>query len=229
MEPDLQVNVQNRQFALAGNRVVRNTYALLALTLIPTIFGAFVGINMSFSFMRASPIMSSLLFLAVVYGMFFAIEKNKDSGVGVVLLLGLTFFLGLMLGPLLQYALHLKNGAQLIGIAAGGTAAVFFGLAAIATTTKRDLGFMTSFLTAGAIVLMITMVANIFMQIPALQLVVCAGFVLFSSGVILYQVNSLVRGGETNYVSATLTLYIAIYNLFTSLLQLLMAFTGQRD
>ena len=229
MEPDLRVNVQNRQFGLAGNRVVRNTYALLALTLIPTIFGAFVGLNMSFAFMRASPIMSSLLFLAVVYGLFFAIEKNKDSGVGVALLLGLTFFLGLMLGPLLQYALHLRNGAQVVSLAAGGTAVVFFGLAAIATTTKRDLGFMTSFLTAGAIVLMITMVANIFMQIPALQLVVCAGFVLFSSGVILYQVNSLVRGGETNYVSATLTLYIAIYNLFTSLLQLLMAFTGQRD
>ena len=161
--------------------------------------------------------------------MFFAIEKNRDSGLGVALLLALTFFLGVILGPLLQVALGLRNGGQLIALAAGGTAVVFFAMAGIATVTRKDFGFMGNFLAVGGIVLMLAVVANIFFASPALYLTICAVFVLFSSAVILWQVSQIVHGGETNYVSATLTLYMSIYNLFTSLLQLLMALTGNRD
>jgi modulator of FtsH protease len=210
-------------------RVLRNTYLLLALSLIPTGIGALIGVNLNFGFMRASPIISSIVLLAVIYGMFFAIEKNRDSGLGVALLLALTLFLGILLGPILQMAIGLRNGGQLVALAAGGTAAVFFAMAGIATVSKRDFGFMTNFLMVGGIVIMLAVVANIFFQSPVMSLAICGAFVLFSSAMILWQVSQIVRGGETNYVSATLTLYMSIYNLFTSLLQLLMALTGNRD
>jgi FtsH-binding integral membrane protein len=125
--------------------------------------------------------------------------------------------------------LGLRNGAQLVMLAAGGTAAVFFGLAAVASTTKRDLGGLGKFLIVGAIVIMLAVVANVFFASPLLHLVILGAFVLFSSLIILWQINSIVRGGETNYVSATLTLYVAVYNLFSSLLQLLGIFGGDRD
>ena len=236
MQPELQPNRNSYQMpvavdevALEQQRVLRNTYLLLALSLIPTAVGALIGVNLNFGFMRASPIVSSLVLLAVIYGMFFAIEKNRNSGVGVALLLALTFFLGVILGPLLQVAGGLRNGAQLVALAAGGTAAVFFAMAGIATVSRKSFGFMGNFLAVGGIVLMLAVVANIFFASPALYLTICAAFVLFSSLVILWQVSELVHGGETNYVSATLTLYMSIYNLFTSLLQLLMALTGNRD
>jgi len=236
MQPEL-IRDQNSFGAQAGSdqlvaqqqRVLRNTYLLLALSLIPTGIGAMIGINLNFGFMRASPIMSSIVLLAVIYGMFYAIEKNRESGLGVALLLALTFFLGIILGPLLQVALGLRNGGQLIALAAGGTATVFFTMAGIATVTRKDFGFMTNFLAVGGIVIMLAVVANIFFASPVLYLTICAVFVLFSSAMILWQVSQIVRGGETNYISATLTLYMSIYNLFTSLLQLLMAFTGNRD
>ena len=235
MQPELQSQnsfgtaVDVDRVALQQQRVLRNTYLLLALSLIPTGIGALLGINLNFGFLRASPIVSSLVLLAVIYGMFFAIEKNRDSGLGVALLLGLTLFLGVLLGPLLQVALGLRNGGQLVALAAGGTAVVFFAMAGIATVTRRDFGFMTNFLAVGGIVIMLAVVANIFFASPVLHLTICAAFVLFSSAMILWQVSQIVRGGETNYVSATLTLYMGIYNLFTSLLQLLMALTGNRD
>lgn len=236
MQPEL-IPDQNRFGTQAGGgevvaqqqRVLRNTYLLLALTLIPTGIGALIGVNLNFGFMRASPIMSSIVLLAVIYGMFFAIEKNRDSGLGVALLLALTFFLGILLGPLLQVAGGFRNGGQLVALAAGGTAVVFFAMAGIASVSKRDLGFMTNFLAVGGIVIMLAVVANIFFASPVMSLAICGAFVIFSSVMILWQVNQIVRGGETNYVSATLTLYMSIYNLFTSLLQLLMAFTGNRD
>ena len=236
MQPELQSSQNSIQtpvavseIALQQQRVLRNTYLLLALSLIPTGIGALIGVNLNFGFMRASPIVSSLVLLAIIYGMFFAIEKNRDSGLGVALLLGLTFFLGIILGPLLQVALGLRNGGQLITLAAGGTAAVFFAMAGIATVTRKNFGFLTNFLTVGAIVVMLAVLANIFIASPVMHLTICAVFVLFSSAMILWQVSQIVHGGETNYVSATLTLYVSIYNLFTSLLQLLMAFTGNRD
>lgn len=235
MQPELR-SIENayQTPATAGaeqlqHRVIRNTYLLLAVSLIPTGIGALIGVNLSFAFMRASPIVSSLVLLAVIYGMFFAIEKNRDSGLGVVLLLGLTLFLGIILGPLLQVALNMRNGGELVALAAGGTAAVFFAMAAIATVTRKDFSFLTNFIVIGSIVVMLAVLASIFIASPALHLTICAAFVLLSSVMILWQISALIHGGETNYISATLTLYMSIYNLFTSLLQLLMALSGSRD
>jgi modulator of FtsH protease len=214
--------------AARQHRVLRNTYLLLALTLIPTVIGAAIGTGLDFSFMRASPGLSFMGMLAVFYGGIFAIEKNKDSGIGVALLLLFTLMMGVLLGPLLQHILGFSNGVQLIMMAAGGTAAVFFVMAGIGTTTKRELSGMGRFLTVGAVVIMLAVVANFFLASPVLYLVLLAAFVLFSSMVIMWQVNAIVKGGESNYISATLTLYIQVYNLFSVLLQLL-GFGGSRD
>jgi len=211
------------------NRVLRNTYLLLALTLIPTAIGAVIGTNLNLGFLRTNPVISFFVIMAVFYGWIFAIEKNRDSGLGVGLLLGFTLCMGLLLGPLLQNILGFRNGAALIAMAAGGTAAVFFVMAGIATTTKRDLSGMGKFLAVGGIVLILAVVANVFFQSPVAHLTIVSLFVVFSTLVILWQINNIVRGGETNYVSATLTLYVSVYNLFTSLLQLLGIFGGNRD
>jgi modulator of FtsH protease len=215
--------------SLRQNKVLRNTYLLLALSLIPTAVGAVIGTNLQLGFLRTSPMLSFFVIMGVFYGWIFAIEKNRDSAMGVGLLLGFTLFLGLLLGPLLQQIVGLRNGGQLIMMAAGGTAAVFFAMAGIASSTKRDFSGLGNFLAIGAIVIMLAVVANLFFASPVFYLVIVGAFVLFSSLVIMYQVNQIVRGGETNYISATLTLYIAIYNLFSSLLQLLGIFGGSRD
>lgn len=232
MQPDLQpVQTQAPYGAVSSrqNRVLTNTYWLLAVSLIPTAIGAAIGTNIDLGFMRTSPMVSFFVILGVFYGWTFAIEKNRNSSVGVILLLGFTLFLGLLLGPLFQKVLGFRNGTQLVMLAAGGTAAVFFVMAGIASTTKRDLTGLGNFLAIGGIVIMLAVVANVFFASPVLHLVLVSAFVLFSSLVILYQLNAIVKGGETNYISATLTLYIAIYNLFTSLLQLLGIFGGSRD
>jgi modulator of FtsH protease len=228
MQPDLQPvqtdytrQVSASRGASAEQRVLRNTYLLLAISMIPTGIGAMIGVNLDFGFMRASPIVSAIAMLAIVYGMFYAIERNRNSGTGVALLLALTLFLGVMLGPVLQMTLGLRNGGQLVAMAAGGTAVVFFSMAGIASVTRRDFGFMSNFLAVGSIVVMLAVVANIFFASPALHLTICAVFVLLSSAMILWQVSQIIHGGETNYISATLTLYVSIYNLFSSLLQLL--------
>ena len=226
MQPELRT-VQTgmpgatQDFALQQHRVLRNTYMLLALTLIPTVIGAAIGTNVDVSFMRTSPILSLFAILGIFYGWIYAIERNKESALGVVLLLGFTLFLGLLLGPLLHRVLGFKNGTELVMMAAGGTAAVFFVMAGIASSTKRDFSGMGNFLTVGAVIIMLAVVANAFLASPMLYLVLIGAFVLFSSLMILWQVNTIVRGGETNYISATLSLYISIYNLFSSLLQLL--------
>ncbi len=203
------------------HRVLRNTYWLLSLSLIPTVIGAALGTNLDLSFMQTSPMISMFAVLGIFYGWIYAIEKNRDRVLGVGLLLGFTMFLGLLLGPLLQRVLGLSNGIELVMMAAGGTAAVFFVMAAIGSSTQRDFSGLGNFLMVGGIVIMLAMIANAFFASPALHLVVLAGFVLFSTLMMLYQINVIVRGGETNYVSATLTLYISIYNLFSVLLQFL--------
>ena len=203
------------------NRVLRNTYLLLSLSLIPTIIGAAIGTQLDLGFMRANPILSFFAVMAIFYGWIFAIEHNRERGLGVVLLLGFTLFLGVLLGPLLQQIVRLPNGTELVMMAAGGTAAVFFVMAAIASSPNRNFSGMASFLTVGAVVIMLAVIANLFVASPGIYMAILAAFVLFSSMVILYQVNAIVRGGETNYISATLTLYIALYNIFSSLLQLL--------
>jgi modulator of FtsH protease len=214
---------------LVKNKVLRNTYALLGLSLVPTVIGAFIGMTMNFTFAAQHPFIFAIGSLVVLYGLFAAINANRTSSVGVVLLLGLTFLLGLMLGPILQHALQLRNGGQIVGLAAGGTGIIFLTLAGIATTTKKDFSFMGKFLLVGIILLIIASLANIFLQIPAMALALSAIGVLLFSGFILYDVSRIVNGGETNYVMATLSLYMSIYNLFTSLLHLLMGLMGGDD
>ncbi len=211
------------------NRVLRNTYVLLALTMIPTVIGAMVGINTNFSFMAAYPIAGPLLMLAVMIGMLFGVTKLRNSVWGIALLFGFTFVAGWWLGPMLQVALGMSNGAQLIGMAAGGTGIVFAVMATIATTSKRDFSFMGKFLFVGLIVLIVAMVANLFFQIPALALTISAAAVFLFSMFLLYDVSRIVNGGETNYVMATMAIYLDIYNLFVHLLNLLMALAGNRE
>jgi modulator of FtsH protease len=233
MQPEL-IRIQGgtpgvgMDFAARQHKVLRNTYLLLALTLIPTVIGAAIGTNIDLGFMRTSPMISFFVILAVFYGWVHAIERNKESGLGVGLLLGFTLFLGLLLGPLFHRILGFSNGTQLVMMAVGGTAAVFFAMAAIASTTRRDLSGMGNFLAVGGIVIMLAVVGNVFFQSPALYLALLGAFVLFSSMMIMWQVNTVVRGGETNYISATLSLYISIYNLFSVLLQIL-GFGGSND
>ena len=212
-----------------SHKVLRNTYMLLALTMLPTIAGAMIGINLNFSFMAQNPFIGAIGFLAVAWGMMWAIGKNRDSGLGVLLLLGFTLFMGVILGPILQVALNFNNGAQLISMAAGGTAVIFFTLAGIVTVTKKDFSFMGQFLIIGAVLVLIAMLANAFFQIPALSLALSAIAILIFSGFILFDVSRIIHGGETNYVMATLGLYLSIFNIFQNLLHLLMSFTGQRD
>jgi modulator of FtsH protease len=226
MEPNIPLATGSTTLGLSQNRVLRNTYLLLAISLVPTVIGAMVGVNLNFGFMRASPIMMAIATIAIFYGWIWAIEKNRETSLGVGLLLGFTFFLGLLLGPLLQRILGMSNGGQLIGLAAGGTAAVFFAMAGIATTTKRDLSGLGKFLGIGVIVAMVLVIANIFFQSSAVYMTILAIFIPLSSLLMLYQINQVVRGGETNYISATLSIFISIYNLFTSLLQLLGIFGG---
>ncbi len=230
MQPQFQMTGQaTQELALQQNRVLRNTYLLLALSMLPTVAGAFLGVRLGFSFFAGSPLISFLLFLGIAFGFMWGIERTKDSGMGVALLLGFTFFMGLMLSRILQVALGFSNGASLIATAAGGTGAIFFTLAGIATVTKKDFSYLGKFLFVGLVVVLLAMVANIFFQIPALSLTISAVAVLLFSGYILYDISRIVTGGESNYISATLAVYLDIYNLFVHLLNLLMVFSGDRD
>ena len=229
MQYETQSVLPGATLAIEQNKVLRNTYMMLALTMIPTIIGAFVGMSINFSFMAAHPFIYGLLMFGVMMGLLFTVTALRNSVWGIVALLGFTFVAGVFLGPILQVALHLKNGAQLVGMAAGGTSIIFFSLATIATTTKKDFSFMGKFLFIGLILLVVASLANMFFQIPALSLTISAIAVMIFSAYILFDVSQIVHGGETNYVMATLTLYLDIYNLFIHLLNLLMAFAGERD
>lgn len=230
MQPQYQMTGSpSSELALQQNRVLRNTFLLLALTMIPTVLGAFVGVQMQFSLFSGSPLMSFLVFLGIAFGFMWGIERTKDSGVGVLLLLGFTFFMGLMLSRILQVALGFSNGASLIAMAASGTGVIFFSLAGVATVTKRDFSFLGKFLFVGMMVVLLAALANIFFQIPALSLTISAVAVMIFSAYILFDISRIVNGGEDNYISATLAVYLDIYNVFVSLLNLLMAFSGERD
>jgi modulator of FtsH protease len=206
---------------------MRNTYWLLALSMIPTVLGAFIGVQ------TRMPIMSGglglILFLAVAFGFIFAIEKTKNSAAGVPVLLGFTFFMGLMLTPLLRYTLGFSNGGALIMGAFGGTAVVFAAMATVATVSKRDFSGMGSWLFAGTIVLILASVANIFLHLAALHLVVLVLAMGIFSAWLIFDVQRVINGGETNYISATLSIYLDLYNIFTALLQLLGIGFGNRD
>ena len=217
--------------AAAGDRqrVLRNTYALLALSMLPTVLGAWLGVVMGFSFFAGSPFIGLMVFMGVDFGFFFAIEKFKNSGLGVLLLLGFTFFMGLMLSRMLGHVLGLSNGASLIATAFGGTALVFGGMATLASTMKRDVSSMGKWLFVGLAVMIVAAVANIWLQMPALYLALSAMGVVIFSAFILYDLKRIIDGGETNYVTATLSVYLSVYNLFSSLLHLLTALGGSDD
>lgn len=212
------------------NRVLRNTYWLLAISMIPTVLGAWLGVQMGFSFFTGSPFIGFIVFMAVAFGFFFAIEKFKNSAMGVVLLLGFTFFMGLMLSRLIGYTLgSFTNGSTLIMTAFGGTAAILTVMASIATTTKRDFSGLGKWLMMGVMLIIIAAVANIWLQLPALMLTISVLAIGIFSAFILYDVQRIVNGGETNYITATLAIYLSVYNIFSNLLALLGVFGGNRE
>ncbi len=229
MQPELQLLNSSAQLVSSQQKVLRNTYMMLGLTMIPTVIGAWMGMSLNFNFMAQHPFLSMIGMLAVMFGMFMGISANRNNSLGVVLLLTATLFFGLMLGPILQAALHFRNGAQLIGMAAGGTGAIFLTLATIATVTKKDFSFLGKFLFVGLVMLILASIANIFFQVPAASLAISAIAIMIFAGYLLYDVSRIIHGGETNYVMATLSIYLDIYNIFVNLLNLLMALAGNRD
>ncbi|MFJ3046398.1 Bax inhibitor-1/YccA family protein [Herbaspirillum chlorophenolicum] len=211
------------------NRVLRNTYWLLALSMIPTVLGAWLGVQLHFSLFTGSPMIGFVLFLAIAFGFFYAIEKTKNSGLGVAVLLGFTFFMGLMLSRLIEFTLGFSNGGALIMTAFGGTAIIFGGMATIATVSKRDFSGMGKLLFAGVLVILVASVANIFLHMPALQLAISVIAIAIFSAYILFDVQRVVNGGETNYISATLAIYLDVYNVFVNLLSILGILGGNRN
>ncbi|MBP6902916.1 MAG: Bax inhibitor-1/YccA family protein [Burkholderiaceae bacterium] len=214
--------------AASRNRVLRNTYWLLALSMVPTVLGAWVGVTTGITAAMGTGL-SAIVFLAGAFGFMFAIEKTKDSAAGVGVLLAFTFFMGLMLARLLAVILGFKNGTSLIMTAFGGTAVVFFGMATLATVIKRDLSNMGKFLFVGALILLAAGLVNIFLQSSALMMTLSVLAIVVFSGFMLFDIKRVIDGGETNYISATLAIYLDIYNVFQSLLAILGIAGGERD
>jgi len=230
MNPSLQTSGYRGSDALAvqRNRVLRNTYWLLALSMVPTVLGAWVGVSSGIA--RAmSPGIALMVFLGGAFGFMFAIEKTKNSAAGVPLLLAFTFFMGLMLSRLLGAVLGLANGGSLVMVAFAGTGAVFFGMAALSTIIKRDLSTLGKWLFVGAIVVFVTAIANVFIQSGPLMLTIAALAIVIFTAFILYDLRRVRDGEETNYITATLGIYLSLYNVFQSLLLLLGIFGGERD
>jgi len=220
--------VLTRPISADAQKVLRNTYLLLALTMVPTIGGALVGMATG-GIILQHPILASVGMLVAVLGLQYAIIANRNSPLGIVLLLAMTGVLGWWLGPILNLALALRNGGALVGYAAGGTGLVLLVMATIATTTKRDFSFLGRFLFVGMIALVIAMFANMFFQIPALALALSTIAVVIFSLFLLHDLSRIVTGGETNYIVATTGVYISLLNVFVNLLNILMALSGERD
>ncbi|MBA4696351.1 MAG: Bax inhibitor-1/YccA family protein [Legionella sp.] len=213
---------KQQEAVLATNKVLRNTYLLLGLTFLFSALTAYV--SMAFQVKPLHPI----LMIAGVYGLMFLTHTLRNSAWGLAAVFAFTGFLGYTLGPILSlYITHFSNGPQLVGTALGGTGMIFFALSGYALTTKKDFSFLNGFLFIGVMVAFLMMIAGLFFQMPALQLIVSAMFVLLSSGLILFQTSEIIHGGETNYILATVSLFVSIYNLFVSLLNLLGAFSGR--
>jgi FtsH-binding integral membrane protein len=218
------------EVAVDSSRVLRNTYWLLALSMLPTVAGAAAGMQLNFiALFKAAPILTPLGMFALMLGSLFVVTRLRNSSWGVVALFAFTFISGLMLTPILTVAAGFRNGGQLVALSGGLTAAVFFALAAYATVSKRDFSFLGKFLFVGLILLIVASIANLFFQVPALALTISAVAVMIFSMYLLYDLSNIIRGGETNYVMATLNLFLDLFNIFVSLLNLLLAFTGQRD
>ncbi len=214
--------------AASRNRVLRNTYWLLALSLLPTVLGAWVGVATGIT-QYMGGVLGMVLFLAGAFGFIFAIEKTKNSAAGVPVLLGFTFFMGLMLSRLIATVLGFSNGASLVMTAFGGTAGVFFAMASLATVIKRDLSGLGKFLFVGVIGLLVASVINVFVGSTTGMLVISTLSIMIFSAYMLYDVRRIIDGGETNYITATLALYLDIINVFQSLLALLGILGGNRE
>lgn len=230
MQPETPMMAQGRSttIAVAQNRVLRNTYLLLALTMVPTIVGAFVGMATA-SVIMAHPIAISLGVFFGVIALQFAIAANRNNAGGIALLLLMTGILGWYLGPILNFALAMKNGAFLVTYAAGGTGVILFGMGTIAATTRRDFGFLGKFLYVGMWAIVLAMVANMFLQIPALALALSTLVIVVFSLFLLFDLQRIMNGGETNYIMATTAVYMSLFNIFANLLNILMALTGNRN
>lgn len=210
-----------KESVLATNSVIRNTYILLSVTL------AFSAVMAGVSMATNAPPIGLFGFLAYM-GLLYLVHATANSGWGIVSVFGLTGFLGYTLGPILNMYLQIPNGGQLIMTALGGTGIIFFALSAYALTTQKDFSYMAGFLMSASLVLFLAVIASLFLAIPALQLIICSGFLLLSAGFILFETSQIIQGGQRNYILATVSLYVSLYNIFLSLLQLLAAF-GRRD
>ena len=209
-------------------RVLRNTYWLLALSLVPTVLGAWMGVATGITRSLSGGV-GLIVFMGGAFGFMFAIEKTKNSAAGVPVLLAFTFFMGLMLSRLIAMVLGFQNGSQLIMTAFGGTAGVFFVMASLATVIKRDLSGMGKWLFVGAMVLMVGAIINVFVGSSAGMMAISVAAIGIFSAFMLYDLKRIMDGGETNYISATLALYLDLFNVFQSLLALLGIFGGERD
>ena len=223
-----QPDALGQSVAVQRNRVLRNTYWLLALSMVPTVLGAWVGVSTGL-FRLMSPGIGLVVFLVGAFGFMYAIEKTKNSAAGVPMLLAFTFFMGLMLSRLVGSVLGLSNGAGLIMTAFAGTGAIFLGMATLSSIIKRDLSSMGKFLFIGAIMLMVAGIANVFLQSSALMITLAVLAIGIFSAFILYDLKRVQDGHETNYISATLGVYLSLYNVFQSLLMLLGIGGGSRE
>ena len=217
MQSNISVNA-SRSSAIEINKVLKNTYMLLSMTLAFSAVTAGVSMAMGLSHMAA------LVMTLVSFGLLFVVNKTADKASGIFWIFAFTGLMGASLGPMLNYYAAMPNGASLIMQALGGTALIFFALSGYALTSKKDFSFMGGFLMVGLIVAVIAMVANIFFQIPALSLAISAAIIMIMSGLILYDTSRIIHGGETNYIRATVSLYLNIYNIFVHLLHLLGVF-----
>ena len=207
--------------ALSTNKVLKNTYMLLSLTLVFSAITA--GISMAMGLGQGM----ALILTLVGFGLLFVVNATADSGKGLIAIFAFTGVMGASIGPMLNYYLAMPNGPELVMQALGGTAVVFFGLSAYALTTRKDFSYMGGFLMVGLLVAVVAMIANIFLNIPALSLTISAAIVMIMSGLILFDTSRIINGGETNYIRATVSLYLDIYNLFIHLLHLLSALSGR--
>jgi modulator of FtsH protease len=215
-------------YAVDQHRVLRNTYWLLALSMVPTVLGAWIGVQTGITRMMG-PGLSAIIFMAGAYGLMFAVHAFRTSSKGVVAMLAFTFFMGLMLSRMLGYVLGLHNGASLIMTAFGGTAGVFFGMATLATVVKRDLSGLSRFLMVGILIAIVASLINVFVQSTAAMLAISVAVMAISSLYIMVDVKRVIDGGEDNYITAALAIYVDLYNVFQSLLILLTSLSGDRD
>ena len=226
-------NIQNLDYGMASpamqrNRVLRNTYWLLALSMLPTVLGAWVGVATGIT-ASLSGGLGLVVFLGGAFGFMYAIEKTKNSAAGVPVLLAFTFFMGLMLSRMIGMILGFKNGSELIMTAMGGTAGVFFVMATLASVIKRDISGMGKWLFVGAVVVMVGGIINVFVGSTAGMMAMSVAVIAIFSAYMLSDLKQILDGGETNYISATLRLYLDVFNVFQALLALLGIMGGERE